>query len=128
VFLEVLMFRQSPADWRFVATSTLAEGMEMSADGSLDAGRCVDVLCALGILPAHLSSAFAAGRESVHDRIIEYHVMVPGLSGQGLSTSSTVEAFRGLGWWRRRGHPEAWLERRFCREPTDWERVPDGDA
>jgi hypothetical protein len=91
-----------------------------------NAREAVDVLCALGILPAHLSSAWLAGRVSVYDRV-EYRVMVPGLSGQGLSTDSTIEAFRDLGWWRRRGHPDAWLERRFSKEPTEWERVPDAD-
>jgi hypothetical protein len=64
VFLEVLTFPRSAPDWRFVVSSTAAEGVEIRADGSLDVRRCVDVLVALGVLPAHLSSAYAAGRES----------------------------------------------------------------
>lgn len=64
VFLEVLASRKTTPDWRFVASSTFAEGVEIGADGSLNVRRCVDVLCALGILPAHFSSAFEAGRES----------------------------------------------------------------
>jgi hypothetical protein len=65
VFLEVLTSKWSTSGWRFVASSSAAEGVEMGADGSLSVQRCVDVLCALGVLPAHLSSAFAAGRESL---------------------------------------------------------------
>src|SRR5688572_27463393 len=60
VFLEVTTFKWSTSDWRFVASSTAAEGVEMGADGSLNVQRCVDVLVALGVLPAHFGSTYNA--------------------------------------------------------------------
>ena len=73
---------------------------------------------------AALELAFLAGRESVYDRI-EYRVMVPGKRVPRSSRFGTIDAFRDLGYWRRNGYPDAWLERRFDKEPSEWVRVPE---
>ncbi len=86
-------------------------GLRMVVNGLVDAAE----------LPVRFSSAFQAGMKSVYDRI-EYRVMVG--SEPEATTHSTIEAFRNLGW-RRRGYPDAFLERRFDKEPSAWSRVPE---
>jgi hypothetical protein len=88
--------------------------------------QAVDVLVALGILPAHLSASWLAGRQSVYDRA-EFRVTTPDGQRPGSNGPmySVVDAFKTLGFWRRNGWHDAYLERRWDKEPGDWERVSD---
>lgn len=86
--------------------------------------QAVDVLVAFELVPAKFSSAFRAGVESVYDRI-EYRVVAPPDGVYPIVHYSTIEAFRSLGYVRRNGRPDAFLEQRFDKEPSGWSRVPE---
>lgn len=121
VFVERTTFKHNADDWRLVG-ATPHGGVEHHVDGVMDLRRAVDVLAALGVLPAKFSTAFNAGRESAFDGCqVEWGVQVAAnraLAHRGLDEA---EAREKLAYYQAIWDEKAWQVKRRL---TAWEDVP----